>query len=325
MKNYVDLLKREGQLPSDSEWITAKNLTSRYPRTLWNHPVSERIRKFTGTDIKAQFWMQDNARLTFEFALGNREGIDIGSEAGKKIVEIRELIASHFKEFVISKHPPECIGLSKRSGSTVANIRIKDEGDIPNLTTSFQFLSKALAEWHSTNLLSLLNKVNGIGAGIEKQRIGLEADEADAEFPDQNEAYELQETDRRSLVDRQIRERRGQAAFRNSLRNRYGDRCLVTGCEVLAVLEAAHISPYRGKMDNHPENGLLLRTDIHTLFDLNLLGVEPTSLRIELHPEISKEYGEFAGRSLTCGQKNRPSQDALRLRYDQFIACKQES
>jgi HNH endonuclease len=35
----------------------------------------------------------------------------------------------------------------------------------------------------------------------------------------------------------------------------------------LDILEAAHISPYRGEEDNHPENGLLLRADLHTLFD----------------------------------------------------------
>ena len=82
------------------------------------------------------------------------------------------------------------------------------------------------------------------------------------------------------MVERQIRERRRQERFRDLLRARHGNRCLVTGCAVLAVLEAAHIKPYRGEDDNHPENALLLRSDVHTLFDLDLLGIEPDRWRL---------------------------------------------
>src|SRR5271155_3471993 len=41
------------------------------------------------------------------------------------------------------------------------------------------------------------------------------------------------------------------------------------------LLEAAHISPYRGLQSNHPQNGLLLRADLHSLFDLGMLAVDP--------------------------------------------------
>ena len=131
--------------------------------------------------------------------------------------------------------------------------------------------------------------------------------------------YNPEEGDRRHVVVRQIRERRGQQQFRDALRERYGDRCLVTGCEVLAVLEAAHISPYRGEGDNHPENGLLLRADIHTLFDLDLIGIEPNGLQVELHPALAKEYGTLTGKTLGCVRDCRPSQEALKLRYEQFL------
>lgn len=129
-----------------------------------------------------------------------------------------------------------------------------------------------------------------------------------------------QDGDERALIERQIRERRGQQSFRNDLRKRYGDRCLVTGCKVLAVLEAAHIKPYQGEKDNHPENGLLLRADIHTLFDLDLLGIEPQSLRIELHPDLAESaaYKHLASKTLRCPDKRRPSIDALKLRYKLF-------
>jgi hypothetical protein len=100
------------------------------------------------------------------------------------------------------------------------------------------------------------------------------------------------------VVMRAIRARRGQPAFRNALRERYGDRCLVTGCPVLDALEAAHIRPYRTEADNAPDNGLLLRADLHTLFDLDLLGIEPHSLIIRLHPGATPYYAEFDGRCL---------------------------
>lgn len=121
------------------------------------------------------------------------------------------------------------------------------------------------------------------------------------------------------MVAQQIRERRGQQHFRDGLRERYGDCCLVTGAAVLAVLEAAHIKPYRGENDNHLENGLVLRSDIHTLFDLDLIGIEPDKLRVELHPALANEYGDLTGKTLACARDRQPSREALKLRYEQFL------
>jgi putative restriction endonuclease len=136
--------------------------------------------------------------------------------------------------------------------------------------------------------------------------------------PNDEASYSPQEGDRRQVVERQIRERRGQQSFRDVLRERYGDRCVVTGCEVLAVLEAAHIKPYQGEDDNHPHNGLLLRADIHTLFDLDLIGIEPDGLQLELHPCLAKEYGNLTGKTIGCPRKHRPSREALKPRYERF-------
>jgi hypothetical protein len=79
--------------------------------------------------------------------------------------------------------------------------------------------------------------------------------------------------------------------------------------------------------DNNAENGLLLRTDIHTLFDLYLLGIEPVELRIELAPAIANDviYGKLAGKSLHCASERRPSQPALELRYKEFQERRQRS
>lgn len=141
---------------------------------------------------------------------------------------------------------------------------------------------------------------------------------ADRTGPNDGANYIPREGDWREIVERQIRERRGQQRFRDIPRERYGDRCLATGCEVLAELEAAHIKPYQGEVDNHPENGLLLRSDIHTLFDLDLIGIEPDRLQLELHPDLAREYGNLSGQTICCQREHRPSREALKLRYERF-------
>lgn len=94
---------------------------------------------------------------------------------------------------------------------------------------------------------------------------------------------------------------------------------MISGCTLFDIVEAAHISPFRGDNDNHPDNGLLLRTDLHTLFDLDLIGIEPTKLRIHLHPSIvAHGYKEFEGSVLRCHSAGRPSEAALERRWSWF-------
>ncbi len=102
--------------------------------------------------------------------------------------------------------------------------------------------------------------------------------------------------------------------------DRYLRRCAISGCDLLDVLEAAHIYPYHGPKSNHPTNGLLLRADLHTLFDLNLIGVEPATLVIQMHPAIrSTSYGCFDGAKLRDSDP-APSRLALYARWAAFCA-----
>jgi len=89
----------------------------------------------------------------------------------------------------------------------------------------------------------------------------------------EQEAEALSELDQRDKELRAIYVRRGQRAFRRKMMQAYGKACAVTGCKLAELLEAAHISPYRGEHTNKVSNGLLLRADIHTLFDLGLLWI----------------------------------------------------
>jgi hypothetical protein len=132
------------------------------------------------------------------------------------------------------------------------------------------------------------------------------------------EAYVPDGRDERKRIAREIRARRGQAAFRQKLRERFKDTCVVTRCRLPDLLEAAHISPYLGEKDNHPSNGLLLRADIHTLFDLDLLGFNPETLEVHLHPKLKgMGYDSFSGVVLECEPQSL-SRDALDARWSQF-------
>lgn len=95
---------------------------------------------------------------------------------------------------------------------------------------------------------------------------------------------------------------------------------MVTGCSLLDIVEAAHIKPYRGPEDNDPANGLLLRADIHTLFDLLLLAVKPETLEICLHPRLAGlGYDHLHSTTLSTGDGKRPSPVALEEHWKLFV------
>lgn len=92
--------------------------------------------------------------------------------------------------------------------------------------------------------------------------------------------------DARARVLRAVVQRRGQQKFRKALIAAYGGRCSITGCPVTPLLEAAHITPYLGPDTNSVTNGLLLRADLHTLWDLGLLAVDPETQTVWVSPDI---------------------------------------
>jgi putative restriction endonuclease len=141
---------------------------------------------------------------------------------------------------------------------------------------------------------------------------------AEAHPGERQGAYELHATDTRTAVLRQIRARQGRAEFRDGLITRYGRRCMVTGCSLMDIVEAAHISPYRGIVDNHPENGLLLRADIHTLFDRNLLGIHPETLEVVLRGEVADAGYAFVSGAKVATANVRPSRASLMSRWGLF-------
>ena len=63
---------------------------------------------------------------------------------------------------------------------------------------------------------------------------------------------------------------------------------------------------------------MLLRADVHTLFDLDLLGIEPRTLQIRLHPEIEAEYAKVVGKHLRCPANRKPATTPLSERFAKF-------
>jgi putative restriction endonuclease len=85
------------------------------------------------------------------------------------------------------------------------------------------------------------------------------------------------------------RARLGQGAFRVLVTEAYERRCAITGERTLPVLEAAHIKPYAESGPHVISNGLLLRSDLHILFDDGYLTVTE-DLKVEVSKRIEEEF-----------------------------------
>lgn len=127
--------------------------------------------------------------------------------------------------------------------------------------------------------------------------------------------------DARLRAFRQIVARRGQSGFRAALIQAYQGRCAITACDALAALEGAHLRPYRGPKSNDVTNGLLLRADIHTLFDLRLLAADPESKHVVISKSLAgTQYEALSTRQLAdpTAAWQRPSQETLKVVWRAF-------
>lgn len=132
--------------------------------------------------------------------------------------------------------------------------------------------------------------------------------------------FELVSAAREKFENVTTTKRDGQARFKRKMLETYSNKCCISGEETPELLEAAHIQPYINKSSNHIQNGLLLRKDLHTLFDNGLLNISQL-YKIRLSPQIkSKYYLDFEGKSLSLPleERNYPSKQALKLRENMF-------
>lgn len=122
----------------------------------------------------------------------------------------------------------------------------------------------------------------------------------------------------REKVLRAIAARRGQPAFRRRLLKLYQGRCALTRWDAEKALEAAHIVPWSDDGEDSPRNGMLLRADVHTLFDLHYVSVDPSQWRVYVaDPIADTRYGELQGQhvELPLSKVDWPATDYLQEHF----------
>jgi predicted restriction endonuclease len=92
----------------------------------------------------------------------------------------------------------------------------------------------------------------------------------------------------RKKVARNITYRPNQDKFKRNIRTAYGGMCLISQVGVVNVLQAAHIKPVEHNGNDRIENGILLRADLHILFDSGHLRIDPNG-SVRLTETIRRE------------------------------------
>jgi len=122
---------------------------------------------------------------------------------------------------------------------------------------------------------------------------------------------------------REVRPRLGQGGFKALVHGAYRDQCSITGHKIRPTLQAAHILPVGKGGEHRLDNGLLLRSDVHTMFDRGYLGVDP-EFKLRVSRRVRDEFGngdefyEREGSIITLPERliERPNGEFLRWHMD---------
>jgi hypothetical protein len=142
--------------------------------------------------------------------------------------------------------------------------------------------------------------------------------ETEAARPVYRDFGEAPDDDPARLAQFARRVRRGQPRFRKNLLKLYGGRCAVSGWGPESVLEAAHILLHADSGLNHTDNGILLRADLHSLFDDGLLKIDPSTFTVVLDLSLADTpYWILHGATLRPRMdSSEPSREYLRRRWE---------
>lgn len=122
--------------------------------------------------------------------------------------------------------------------------------------------------------------------------------------------------------ERTVRVRIGQAEFRRRLLSESHNGCAFTGPAPAATLEAGHLYSYATIGAHHEHGGLLMRRDVHALFDRGYLAVDPSSWTIDVSPMVRTydAYARLHGQRLTVPRLSRGQMEWLELHWAQYRA-----
>lgn len=123
--------------------------------------------------------------------------------------------------------------------------------------------------------------------------------------------------------DQLVRARVGQQVFKGLILTSYDRHCAITGNHIQPTLQAARIRPVSHEGENRVDNGLLLRSDVHTLFDLGYLGINQR-YELQVSRVLREEWGngqEFYDRARQAIRvpqlrSNRPDREAIEWHLD---------
>jgi HNH endonuclease len=111
--------------------------------------------------------------------------------------------------------------------------------------------------------------------------------------------------------------RPGQAMFREQLMRASDGVCAISGCDVPSALEAAHIDPFSQSRCDDMVNGILLRADLHRMFDANHLAVEPSTGRVCIITPYVSHYASLNGITINIPTEG-PKLSAFASRWEAF-------
>ena len=122
------------------------------------------------------------------------------------------------------------------------------------------------------------------------------------------------------------RRRLGQGAFKALVLDSYQRRCAITGHKIAPTLEAAHIRPVSKGGEHRLDNGLLLRSDVHTMFDRGYLTVDPghrlhVSARLREEFDNGEEFYQRDGEVILLPERiaDRPAREFLEWHGDEVF------
>ncbi len=173
------------------------------------------------------------------------------------------------------------------SDDYVAQVKLLKEALNSGINTpknGFDFLSNSSWETLTSRLLQLIIAVYQAH---------------DVKLVDESAFLDEADNDSEEYENLQRRIRRGQRQLKLKLLEVYGAACAISGSGPVEVLEAAHIVGHAESGVNDSCNALLLRADIHILFDRHLLKIEPHSFKIILDKSLKKtDYWQWNGKKL---------------------------
>lgn len=114
--------------------------------------------------------------------------------------------------------------------------------------------------------------------------------------------------------------RNGQGGFKGKMLRAYNNKCCISGETIPELLEAAHIQKYINSNSHHVQNGLILRVDLHKLYDNGLLFID-SDFVVHLSSVVEAEFYQQYNQkkiSLPMFEFDYPSSTALEMRRGEF-------